>query len=81
MLGPRVNVKLTRGLSTSGLQVHPPAISRKAPTHNLRFLPCTGNKKPAITAGSKRLPDTGQNFRPMPAVIPLVRQSPEPEPS
>ncbi|EFI4368165.1 hypothetical protein HH756_003610 [Escherichia coli] len=42
-LGPRVNVKLTRGLSTSGLQVHPPAISRKAPTHNLRFLPCTGN--------------------------------------
>ncbi|EPR4559736.1 hypothetical protein ACU47E_005605, partial [Escherichia coli] len=31
----RVNVKLTRGLSTSGLQVLPPAISRKAPTHNV----------------------------------------------
>ncbi|EFN7329650.1 hypothetical protein EIG11_20610 [Escherichia coli] len=72
---------MTRGLSTSGLQVHLPAISRKAPAHNLRFLPCTGNKKPAITAGSKLLSDTVQNFSPIPAVTPLVRQSPEPEPS
>ncbi|EFE8288861.1 hypothetical protein GYM22_003675 [Escherichia coli] len=37
--GLGLNKCLTRGLSTSGLQVHPPAISRKAPAHNLRSLP------------------------------------------
>ncbi|ASF02249.1 hypothetical protein CRM83_06180 [Escherichia coli] len=64
---------------TSGLQVHLPAISRKAPAHNLRFLPCTGNKKPAITAGYDMLSGITQNFRPMPANKPSVFQSPEPE--
>ncbi len=36
-LGPRVNVKLTRGLSTSGLRVFPPTISRKHPRVIYRF--------------------------------------------
>ncbi|EFA4867868.1 hypothetical protein C2C40_08215 [Escherichia coli] len=36
-LGPRLNKNVFRGLSTSGLQVFPPAISRKAPARILAW--------------------------------------------
>ncbi|EGX2062904.1 hypothetical protein CAE12_003248 [Salmonella enterica subsp. enterica serovar Stanley] len=37
-LGPRLNKNVFRGLSTSGLRVFPPAISRKAPARILAWL-------------------------------------------
>ncbi|EDS1379281.1 hypothetical protein GQZ62_000011 [Salmonella enterica] len=43
MLGPRLNRNVSRGLSTSGLQVFPPTISRKAPARNLTLFCYSGN--------------------------------------
>ncbi|RJX86844.1 hypothetical protein D3822_23245 [Escherichia coli] len=37
MLGPRLNRNVFRGLSTSGLRVFPPTISRKAPARILAW--------------------------------------------
>ncbi|MDN1997890.1 hypothetical protein FCZ28_20355 [Escherichia coli] len=42
-LGPRLNKNVFRGLSTSGLQVFPPTISRKAPARNLSLFCYSGN--------------------------------------
>ncbi|EFW9163365.1 hypothetical protein E5D50_10860 [Shigella sonnei] len=41
--GLGLTLKLTRGLSTSGLRVFPPAISRKAPARNLSLFCYSGN--------------------------------------
>ncbi|EGD6049337.1 hypothetical protein DRW26_25900 [Escherichia coli] len=41
--GPRLNRNVFRGLSTSGLRVFPPAISRKAPARNLSLFCYSGN--------------------------------------
>ncbi|KHH26633.1 hypothetical protein WR00_13935 [Escherichia coli] len=43
MLGPRLNRDVFRGLSTSGLRVFPPTISRKAPARNLSLFCYSGN--------------------------------------
>ncbi|EAW3430233.1 hypothetical protein FEQ33_11535 [Salmonella enterica] len=42
-LGPRLNRYVFRGLSTSGLRVFPPTISRKAPARNLSLFCYSGN--------------------------------------
>ncbi|EFI6095432.1 hypothetical protein G3813_004493 [Escherichia coli] len=42
-LGPRLNKSVFRGLSTSGLRVFPPTISRKAPARNLSLFCYSGN--------------------------------------
>ncbi|EAC2054198.1 hypothetical protein EIF27_17320 [Escherichia coli] len=42
-LGPRLNRNVFRGLSTSGLRVFPPTISRKAPARNLSLFCYSGN--------------------------------------
>ncbi|EGD9824774.1 hypothetical protein DNQ37_19265 [Escherichia coli] len=43
VLGPRLNKNVFRGLSTSGLRVFPPTISRKAPARNLSLFCYSGN--------------------------------------
>ncbi|HGX9334142.1 TPA: contractile injection system protein, VgrG/Pvc8 family [Escherichia coli] len=54
MLGPRLNKNVFRGLSTSGLRVFPPTISRKAPARNLSLFCYSGNRTYANRSNAER---------------------------